>query len=258
MIVTTSSKDERLIEKALRFSEEYGMPYRVRGEKSLAYLYETEDPQVFVVNHNRGLSYYEEGKSEAFFHPNMAFHRLRNLRQGGSDMLAAVCGLEPGMTFLDGTLGLASDALTAACVVGDGGRVIGVEKSLPLYILVREGLKFYAEREPDLRDVIGRLELHHADNLDFLRTCADGCCDVLYFDFMFHRPVSASFGIEVIRNYAAYDVITPEHIAEALRAAKFRVVVKTDRSGHRKLAELGFDCLKETSRGDFCYMGYIK
>lgn len=239
-------------------SEEYGIPYRVRGEKSLAYLFETEDPQVFVVNHNRGLSYYEEGKGEAFFHPNMAFHRIRNLQQGGTDMLAAVCGLEEGMTFLDGTLGLASDALTAACVVGNSGRVIGVEKSLPLYLLVREGLKFYAEREPDLREVTARMELHHADNLDFLRTCTDGCCDVLYFDFMFHRPVSASFGIEVIRNYAAYDAITEAHIAEAVRAARRRVVVKTDRKGHRTLAEFGFACLKETSRGDFCYMGYIK
>jgi hypothetical protein len=258
MIVTTSSKDERLIEKALRFSETYGIPYRVRGEKSLAYLYETEDPQVFVVNHNRGLSYYEEGKSEAFFHPNMAFHRLRNLRQGGSDMLAVVCGLEPGMTFLDGTLGLASDAMTAACVVGEHGRVIGVEKSLPLYILVREGLAFHAEKEPEMRDISARMELHHADNLDFLRTCADGSCDVIYFDFMFHRPVSGSLGIDVIRNYAAYDVITPEHIAEAVRAARSRVVVKTDRRGHRTLAEMGFDCLKETSRGDFCYMGYNK
>ena len=258
MIVTTSSRDERLIEKALRFSEKYGIPYRVRGEKSLAYLYGTEDRQVFVVNHNRGLSYYEEGKSEAFFHPNMAFHRLRNLRQGGIDMLAAVCGLEPGMTFLDGTLGLASDAMTAASVVGDGGRVIGTEKSLPLYILVREGLEFHAEKEPELRNIAARMELHHADNLDFLRTCADGSCDVIYFDFMFHRPVSASFGIEVIRNYAAYDAITPEHIAEALRTARSRVVVKTDRRGHRMLAELGFECLKETSRGEFCYMGYIK
>ena len=258
MIVTTSSKDERLIEKALRFSEKYGIPYRVRGEKSLAYLYETESPQVFVVNHSRGLSYYEEGKREAFFHPNMAFHRMRNVRQGEGDMLAAVCGLEPDMTFFDGTLGLASDAMTAACVVGDGGRVIGTEKSLPLYILVREGLAFHAENNPEMRAVLGRMELHHADNLEFLRTCADGSCDVIYFDFMFHRPVSGSLGIDVIRSYAAYDVITEEHIREAVRTAKYRVVVKTDRKGHRTLAEYGFACLRETSRGEFCYMGYIK
>lgn len=258
MIVTTSSKDERLIEKALRFSETYKIPYRVRGEKSLAYLYETESPQVFVVNHSRGLSYYEEGKREAFFHPNMAFHRMRNVRQGDGDMLASVCGLEPGMTLFDGTLGLASDALTAACVVGDSGRVIGTEKSLPLYLLVREGLNFYAQREPELRTVTACMELHHADNLAFLRTCADGFCDVVYFDFMFHRPVSGSLGIDVIRSYAAYDAITPEHIEEALRTARHRVVVKTDRRGHRTLEQWGFSCIKETSRGDFCYMGYIK
>lgn len=254
MIVTTSSKDERLIEKALRFSETYGIPYRVRGEKSLAYLYETEDPQVFVVNHNRGLSYYEEGKSEAFFHPNMAFHRLRNLRQGGSDMLAVVCGLEPGMTFLDGTLGLASDAMTAASVVGEHGRVIGVEKSLPLYILVREGLAFHAEKEPEMREISARMELHHADNLDFLRTCAVDGVDIVYFDFMFHRPISASFGIEVIRDFAVYDVLTDVHIAEATRVARERVIVKTDLHGCRALLEKGFVCRKQTSRNVF-YMG---
>ncbi len=247
MIVTTSSRDERLIEKALRFSETYGIPYRVRGEKSLAYLYETEDPQVFVVNHNRGLSYYEEGKSEAFFHPNMAFHRLRNLRQGGSDMLASVCGLEPGMTFLDGTLGLASDALTAACVVGDGGQVIGVEKSLPLYILVREGLKFHAEKESELREITGRMELHHADNLDFLRSRPTDSADIVYFDFMFQRPVTASFGIEMIRGYAVYDVLTDGHSAEAARVARERVIVKTDLHGCRALLEKGFVCRKQMS-----------
>ncbi len=255
MIITTSSKDERLIEKALRLSETYEIPYRVRGEKSLAYLFETEDPQVFVVNHKRGLSYYEPGKTEAFYHPNMAFQRLKVLRSGGTDCLTAVCGLERGMTFLDGTLGLASDALIAAHVVGETGRIIGVEKSLPLSILVREGLAFHAERETEMMPVLVRMELHHGDNLEFLRSCPADSADIVYFDFMFHRPVTASFGIETIRDYAVYDVLTDGHIAEAARVARKRVVVKTDLHGCRALLEKGFVCRKQTSRNVF-YMGY--
>ncbi len=254
MIITTSSKDERLIEKALRLSETYGIPYRVRGEKSLAYLFETEDPQVFVVNHKRGLSYYEPGKTEAFYHPNMAFQRLKVLRSGGMDCLTTVCGLERGMTFLDGTLGLASDALIAAHVVGETGTVIGVEKSLPLSILVREGLAFHAERESEMQSVLGRMELHHGDNLEFLRSRPAGSADIVYFDFMFHRPVTTSFGIETIRDYAVYDVLTDGHITEAVRVARKRVVVKTDLHGCRALTEKGFVCRKQTSRNVF-YMG---
>ena len=254
MILTTSSKDERLIEKAVRLSETYGIPYRIRGEKSLAYLFETEDTQVFVVNHRRGLSYYEPGKAEAFYHPNMAFQRLKILKNGGTDCLTTVCGLERGMTFLDGTLGLAADARIAAHVVGESGRVIGVEKSLPLSILVREGLAFHAESDPELKEILGRMELHPGDNLEFLKTRPADSADIVYFDFMFHRPVSASFGIETIRGYAVYDVLTDGHIAEAARVARERVIVKTDLHGCRALLEKGFVCRKQTSRNVF-YMG---
>ncbi len=254
MILTTSSKDERLIEKAVRLSEIYGIPYRERGEKSLAYLFETEDTQVFVVNHKRGLSYYEPGKAEAFYHPNMAFQRLKVLKNGGTDCLTTVCGLERGMTFLDGTLGLAADSLIAAHVVGETGRVIGVEKSLPLFILVKEGLAFHAENDPELAAVLGRMELHHGDNLEFLRSRPAGSADIVYFDFMFHRPVTKSFGIETIRDYAVYDVLTDGHITEAARVARERVIVKTDLHGCRSLMEKGFACRKQTSRNVF-YMG---
>ena len=254
MIVTTSSKDERLIEKAVAFSEKYGIPYRVRGEKSLAYLFETEDPQVFVVNHKRGLSYYEPEKNEAFYHPNMAFQRLNVLQSGGTDCLTNVCGLERGMIFLDGTLGLAADALIAAHVVGETGRVIGVEKSFPLSVLVREGLAFHAERDPAMQAVLGRMNLHHGDNLEFLRAQSSKSADIVYFDFMFHRPVGTSFGIETIRDYAVYDAITADHIAEAVRTARIRIVVKTDLYGCRALLGKGFVCRKQTSRNVF-YMG---
>ncbi len=255
MILTTSTRNEALVEKARKLSKKYGIEYHARGERSLSCFFKNVDPQVFVVNHSRGLSYYEPEKNEAFYHPNMAFLRIENLRRGEPDGFVSACGLEPGMTFLDTTLGLASDALVAAYVTGENGQVTGVEKSRPIHILVSEGMDFYGEQSPWMYPLTTRLQLHHADNLDFLRSCGDKSYDVVYFDFMFQRPVLQSHGLDVIRSYAAYDTITPDHIAEARRVAGHRIVVKTDAIGKRLLAEMGFCCLKKNSR-HITYMGY--
>ncbi len=257
MIVTTSSSSPALIEQAHRIAGAYGMDYRVRGEKSVAYLAETTgDPQIFVVNHLHGLSYYEPGRPEAFWHPNMAYHRIGSLQNGGTDTLGDVCGLREGMTFFDGTLGLASDALTASYITGGSGRVTGVEKSLPLCILLKEGFVFYGEKYPALRPVLERLRpnIVCGDSLTVLRQTPARAYDVVYFDFMFREPVGRSLGIGIIRDYAVYDTFTDEHRSEATRVAGKTVVVKTDAQGMVELAERGFVCRKKNPRKNFYYM----
>ena len=83
MTVTTSSRvNDKLEEKAVSVAERYGLQYVPRQNRSLSYLLENIDQQIFVVNEARGLSYYESGKSEAFFHPNMAFLRIKNMERG--------------------------------------------------------------------------------------------------------------------------------------------------------------------------------
>lgn len=259
MILTTASKETAALrERALQLSKEYGIPYRPRDGLSLSLLLD-EDPAVFVVNQSRGVSYYEPGRGEVFYHPNMAFLRLHQLRTGGTDALSSVAGLREGMSVLDCTVGLASDALTAAYLTGEHGCVTGVEKSFPIYLLTKEGLRFAADRNPSFR-FANRLadNLRWGDNLSFLRNCPDGGYDVVYFDFMFAHPLSASFGIQVIRAYAARDVMTEEHLREAVRAARQRVVVKTDAEGAAALASWGMVRRKQSSRGGFCYMVWEK
>ena len=98
MTVTTSSRvNDKLEEKAVSVAERYGLQYVPSQNRSLSYLLENIDQQIFVVNEARGLSYYEKDKSEAFFHPNMAFLRIKNMERGERDSLVEVCGLGEGM-----------------------------------------------------------------------------------------------------------------------------------------------------------------
>jgi hypothetical protein len=255
MIVTTAASETRaLTEKAVDLSSKLGIEYYPRRGKSLKTLLETIDPQIFVVNNMRGLSYCELGKSEAFFHPNMAFHRVTRFEKGYcDDSMTAACKLQPGMSFFDGTLGLGADSLVASCVAGESGIVRAVEKSFLIYVLVKEGLKFYAEQHPEWSPIIERISIENADNLDFMRKCEKQSFDVAYFDFMFSRPVTDSSGIQVIRDFASYDAMTEERIREALRIAGKRVVVKSDGTGIRELLDFGFVIEKENQRRNFYY-----
>ena len=254
MIVTTAADEaQSLIEKAWSMSAKLGIEYYPRQGKSLKYLLENIDPQIFVVNKTRGVSYYEQGKGEAFFHPNMAFHRVKNLKKGERDSMAAACKLEAGMSFFDGTLGLGADSLTASYIVGESGKITAAEKSLPIYILAKEGLKFYAEQHTEWTPIIRRISVKNIDNLDFMRQCGERSFDTVYFDFMFSRPLADSNGIQVIRSLACYDMITEERIHEAFRVAKSRVVVKAGGKDIMALSKFGFIIEKENQRRKFYY-----
>ena len=257
MTVTTSSRvNDKLEEKAVSVAERYGLRYVPRQNRSLSYLLGNIDPQIFVVNEARGLSYYENGKSEAFFHPNMAFPRIKNMERGERDSLVEVCGLGEGMSCLDATLGLASDALTMSYAVGSSGKCTGVEKSRSIYILVKEGLACYAELNPNLRDTISRIDIHNGDNLEFMQSCPDKSYDAVYFDFMFESPNAKSHGIKVIREHAVGDKMTERHIDEAVRVARRSVVVKCDFGGMERLVQCGFEVKRGNSRKSFYYAGY--
>lgn len=258
MLITTSgSKNGEIYQRARQLAEKYGLDYRERAGKSIDYLLR-EDPQLFVVNNLHGLSYYEEGKGELFYHPNMAYHRIYQLKHGGSDSLAEVCGIEDETTFFDGTMGLAADALTVAYIIGDKGKVTAAEKNKPIYILVREGIGALAEQNPKLKGAFSRMEMHNADCLDCLKNTENRAYDVVYFDFMFSEPNLKSVGLNALRSYACRDRITEEHIKEAERCAKKRVVIKTNLNSSGQLEGYGLCMLRKSSRGAFCYMGIIK
>lgn len=252
MIVTTAN-DETAAQagKARELALKYGLTYTPRRKRPIKTLLELDAQGLFVVNGARGLSYYNPHGQEVFFHPNMAFHRVSQLRSGQKDSLVSACGLEAGMSFFDGTLGLASDSLVAAAAVGPEGLVVSAEKSLPLGILVEEGLKTYGQSHPEWASLTKALNVKRMDNLQLLSKQTDGSFDVVYFDFMFSKTLDASSGIQVIKPIAAADVLSQAHIAQALRVARKRVVVKARAAS--ELEAQGFRVSKSNRRRHFCY-----
>src|SRR5205814_10498223 len=76
------------------------------------------------------------------FSEGLARLRIKRLEAGeDDDVLMKLCELKPGDHVLDCTFGLGADAQVCAHVVGARGRVVGIEKSLPLWALASEGLK---------------------------------------------------------------------------------------------------------------------
>lgn len=238
LIVTTglrSAPDRRLL--AADLSRELECPFIPRKGRSLAALQaETGAGAVLVVG-GRRVSLFYAGR-EFFFHPGMAKLRIRELRTGKTDQMVKAMDLRPGDRVLDCTLGLAADALVASYVVGERGRVLGLEASRPLAVIVRHGLATYSGERPDLIAAMRRIEVRHADHRTFLARVPDGAYDIVYFDPMFRRPLHRSSAMEPLRPLAEAAPLDIAAIAEAKRVAARRVVVK-ERRDSPEFARLG-------------------
>ncbi len=177
-----------------------------------------------------------------FFHRGLSELRILNLLRGGNDPLVKALELQPGMSVLDCTLGLAADALVAAHAVGETGRVCGLE-SVPLVALMtRWGIESLQtnldDTRPELRAAAGRIEVVPADHATYLSELPSCAFDVVYFDPMFRRPKKSSSGIQSLRDYADARPLTCETLQQALRVAKSRIVIK-ELSGSSEFARLG-------------------
>ena len=170
------------------------------------------------------------------YHPGMAEIRVQQLLRGAPDHLVKALDLRCGARVLDCTLGLASDAAVAACMVGETGRVVGLEASLLLHFAVKHGLAHYECKTPLLTAALRRVEAVHAVAAEYLASCAPDSYDVVYFDPMFRHPVHGSKAMEALRPLALEEPLAKSTVELALKVAP-RVVIK-ERSEYL-LAEYG-------------------
>ena len=159
------------------------------------------------------------------YHPGMAEIRVQQLLRGAPDHLVQALDLRSGARVLDCTLGLASDAAVAACVVGPTGRVVGLEASLLLHFAVQYGLAHYECKTPLLTAALRRVEAVHAVAGEYLAACAADSFDVVYFDPMFRHPVQGSKAMEALRPLALEEPLDRNTVELALKVAP-RVVIK--------------------------------
>lgn len=226
-IITTSGRpDEHSEQLAMVAAEVLGYPVIERKKRSVARLQQQYKADVIVAGKNR-FDLYRNGMDEPFFfHPNSAAFRLKRLLKGETDPLVEVTQLKRGDSFLDCTLGLASDSIIASFITGDSGEVMGVEMDPAVAFITKHGLRSYPSESEHLIQAMGRIDVIHSDAIRFLRQQADASWDIVYLDPMFHSPITESTNFTALRQVGVHSLLTQEWMEQAQRVCKQRVVVK--------------------------------
>nr|WP_106778854.1 class I SAM-dependent methyltransferase [Lysinibacillus timonensis] len=226
-IVTTAGRpDELSLQLANKACEELSLQYIPRKKRSVAKISELLNANVIVAGKNR-YEYYPKGtKHPFFFHPNSAAFRLKRVERGESDPFLDACHLISGDSFLDCTLGLGSDAILASYVIGNKGRVIGLEVDPNVEFIVRNGFKSYDTTELPLTACMKNIQVVQKEAVEFLSQQPDCSFDVIYMDPMFENVIEESTNFEPLRDSGSHLLLTEKWVEEAIRVAKKRVVLK--------------------------------
>lgn len=242
MLITTSYKSDEIILKRMQFiMKRLDVKYVERKKKSIDKLLEENNEDEVIVVENEYIKYYnrKSGFNPVFFHPSMALLRINQLKQGDNDVMIRVCELKRGDTFLDCTLGLASDAIVASYIVGSEGKVTGIESESVLAVITQEGLINQNYNDRDLNQAMRRINIENIDHLQKLKSLPDKSYDIVYFDPMFRRGLNKSVSINPIRCVANNCALSEEVIVEAQRVAKSKVVMK-ENAYSKEFERLGF------------------
>jgi len=245
LVTTTYDPDISLINRAKMWAKQLGGVYQKRGKRSISHLHQ-QDPLLLVVM-KEGLKAYKKGHNDPlFFHPGMALLRIKGLMRGDNDTMIDICSLGPGDSFLDCTLGFGGDALVASYVVGEKGKVVGVESESLIAAIVQEGFHHYPAPEP-IKQAMKRVQIMQSHHLAFLQQCEDNSFDVVYFDPMFSEPIEHSQAISPLRPFANASSLSEEVVKEGIRVARRRVVMK-NHVGSEDFARLGFTPVRLAKR----------
>lgn len=212
-----------MIEWVERISTELSLRQVARNKRSIEKMHAEESADLLICLKER-LEFYPLGKTEPFFfHPNSAAYRTK--RPLEKDPLVVVSNLKPGDSFLDCTLGLASDSLVASQRVGEAGRVIGCESHPILAYVVQQGLKQYNEM-PHLKAAMKRIEVVAVDALTYLQKLESNSIDVIYMDPMFTEEILESTNFSALKGPADDGQLTEKWVSEAKRVARKSIVLK--------------------------------
>ncbi|SES67394.1 Putative SAM-dependent methyltransferase [Oceanobacillus limi] len=240
MIITTAGRaTKELVEKAKALSTSYNILYKERKGVSVESLKERYQDDIAVVGKNRLYVTPLHGESSLFFHPNLAMVRAKRFLKGEEEPFISTAKLEEGMSFLDCTLGLASDSIIASLAVGNKGSVTGIEGNELLHFLAKEGLATVLTEVERLDQAMRRINVVKANHEWYLREAETDSYDIVYFDPMFPTTIDTSNGLNSIRGEALKTAITEELIVEAKRVAKKRIVLK-DHWKSGRFTQLGF------------------
>lgn len=226
-IITTAGRPDDKSDKLAEIAQqELGFPIVKRKKKSVARLQQELGADVFVAGKDRYELFRTGMEKPFFFHPNSAAFRLKRLQNGEFDPLIEAANLQSGDTFLDCTLGLASDSIIASYIIGSEGKCIGIEADPVVAFIVQYGLSNYKSDSDALIMAMSNIKVYHSTALDYLQKQPDASVDVVYMDPMFHIPIEESSNFTSLRHAGVHNELTEQWMSEAYRVSKKRVVVK--------------------------------
>ncbi len=234
-VITTSKRATATqIQKAKEISEHLNVPFINRSQiKS----YMEENPTgAFVSVEKQQLVFWCE-KASFFWHPSTSKLSLGELERFRASSLPKALRLEAGDVVVDATLGLASDALRIALLLGEKGQVLGTEENEIMALLTKEGLRELGSEGHALALAARKIEVFHTHHLAYLKNLPSKSVSAVYFDPMFQAPKNESHAINAFRQLALHESLSEEVIQEAVRVARKAVVVK-ERYGMGELKRL--------------------
>jgi 16S rRNA (guanine1516-N2)-methyltransferase len=223
-VVTTAYRPtEAAVKRADEISADLSIPFVQRNKRAIGKLHEELGADVLVAAKER-LEFYPLGKTEPFFfHPNSSAFRTK--RPIETDPLIEISGLQSGDSFVDCTLGMASDAIVAAQRVGGEGKVVGCESHPAIAYVVRNGLAEY-DKMPHLTAAMRRIQVVNKEAAAYLASLPDNSVDVVYMDPMFTEKIAEASNFTPLRGTANASQLTEEWVREAVRTARKSVVLK--------------------------------
>lgn len=226
LITTGGRPDGRSEQLAREAAEALGYPVIERKKRSVVRLQQEYGADVMVAGKDR-FELYRIGMDEPFFfHPNSAAFRLKRVTKGEKDPLIEASYLKNGDSFLDCTVGLASDSIIASYIAGSNGKVMGIEADPAVAFITGRGLQSFPSESEQLVQAMSRIDVIHSEAVEFLRGQADASWDVVYIDPMFHAPIVESTNFTPLRQAGLHSVLTQEWVEQAVRVCRRRVVVK--------------------------------
>lgn len=247
MFVTTSfHPGSKELHEARYLASYLGVPFVKRGRDSLADLFVRTGKNEAVIVAKQGWRYENQEGHQFFFHPNMSALRIKHLIKGEPDPLVTSSGMQPGDHVLDCTLGMGADAIVSSFVVGEKGKVVGLESQPVIAALVKQGLQTYQTDREYLNRAMRGIEVIQADYRSYLRECRDQSFDIVLFDPMFRETVQASAAMQALKPLANPAPLDKGSVEEAVRVARKAVLLK-ERPRSGEFERLGFQIVKEAS-----------
>lgn len=253
--ITTSKDDFLLISRAEAYAAELAIPYINRQRSSLDNLRsEYSLDYVLIVEQDRVIL---KGATSLAWHPSMAVPRLKALREGSRDPMVDALDLKPGYSVLDCTLGLGADALVAASIVGKQGSVTGLEADKYIAFITKLGMQNFSGQNIHIKAIVDRVTVINQTYEEYLPVQLDNSYDVVYFDPMFRYSLIKSAALNALRPLARHAPLTENVLREALRVARYRVVLK-ENAKSREFARLNAPLVSGGRYSSIAYGIWIK